>query len=218
MPELSRPLPLAGLFQRRILRGEQDRDWHTDILSFILCVCVARFVHLKKEKKTEMILTSFPGVLTAAARRTISISQTQAWCRDVPSGSLRVWVSQAFVQCTNSCPSCLCVRACVLACLITAKPHPSSVTRDIFGSSFIALVAALPILCISCKATAKNRSLAARRIRHGWSRRGERRPAVLIAAIHAEIRPTCTTCAQYSSLSLSHLISSLCVFTSPSLY
>lgn len=69
-----------------------------------------------------------------------------------------------------------------------------------------------------CKPTAKNRSLVARRIRHGWSRRGENRPAVLIAAIHAAIRPTCTICTQYLSLSLNHLIGSLYIFTSPSVY
>lgn len=66
--------------------------------------------------------------------------------------ALRAWVSQPRCNAqTVVLDVCVRVGGCVRACLIRAKSHPSSVTRDIFGSSFIAsrLVPALPILCIS---------------------------------------------------------------------
>lgn len=72
-----------------------------------------------------------------------------------------------------------------------SRTYPASVTRSIFGSSFIAL-SSLP-LCLYfafLQTDSENRSLVTQRIGDGRSGRGENRPAVLIAATHAVIRPT----------------------------
>lgn len=165
-------------------------------------VCTTKLVLLKREKIDFVLVLSWVLSLVCLV---FHLADTPAGCQDAPPRSLH---SRCNAQ-TAVPDSCVRVGGRVRACLITAWPIPH-LSPVISLAALLSLRSRFANTLHFCKVTGKNRSLAAQRIRLGWSGAGEEnRPAVLIAAIDAVLRPTCAIrnqhLAEISLLAYSYL-------------